>query len=112
MGQIFLAGASYYAKERKTGQAYFFPGIFAERAGAYYAQFGYRLCSRRQWQVGMAQAIFNARKNPKAQEYQNNDPDPFQKGMAPPDPLHFVPFLNHADCSKVSDGASSIANFF
>lgn len=106
-GADVLAGASYYAKERKTGHAYFFPGVFAERAGVYYAQIGYDV-ARKGMATWYAQAIQNARKNPKAQEFHNTDPDPFLRGMTPPDPLHFIPFLNHADCSKISDGASSI----
>lgn len=106
-GADILAGAAYYAKERKEGYALFFPGIFAERAGAYYKRYGYE--SARQ---GMAkwyeQAILNARKNPKAQEYHNTSPDLFALGMTPPDPEKFIPYLNPYDCSKISDGASSL----
>lgn len=106
-GSDVLAGASYYKGERKTGHAYFFPGIFAERAGAYYQRYGYD-----NTRPGMAKwyelAILNARKNPKAQEYHNSSPNLFQLGMTPPNPKRFVPFLNYFDCSKVSDGASSI----
>ena len=29
-------------------------------------------------------------------------------GMTPPDPVHFLPHLNYYDCSKVTDGASSL----
>ncbi len=106
-GADVLAGAAYYHKERKTGHAYFFPGIFAERARAYYERYGYPETRR-----GMAKwyenAILNARKNPKAQEYHNSSPDLFELGMTPPDPQNFVPYLNYYDCSKVSDGASSL----
>lgn len=106
-GADVLAGASYYNKERKEGLAYFFPGIFAERAGAYYKRYGYETARR-----GMAKwyelAILNARKNPKAQEYHNSSEDLFALGMTKPDPDHFIPFLNYYDCSKVSDGASSL----
>lgn len=106
-GADVLAGAAYYHKERKEGHAFFFPGIFAERAGAYYAKYGYEMARE-----GMAkwyeQAILNARKNPKAQEFQNTSPDLFALGMTKPDPEKFVPHLNHYDCSKVSDGASSL----
>lgn len=107
-GSDVLAGASYYKGERKSGHAYFFPGIFSDRAGAYYKRYGYDNV-----RPGMAKwyelAIMNARKNPKAQEYHNSSPDLFQLGMTPPNPKRFVPFLNYYDCSKVSDGASSIA---
>ena len=106
-GADVLSGASYYDKERKQGHAFFFPGIFAERAGAYYNQYGYEPT-----RSGMAHwyqmAIENARKNPKAQEYHNITPNLIEKGMTPPDPKRFLPHLNHFDCSKVSDGASAI----
>lgn len=106
-GADVLAGAAYYNKERKEGQAFFFPGIFAERAGAYYAKYGYDKA-----RAGMAkwyeQSILNARKNPKAQEYHNTSEDLFALGMSKPDPARFIPYLNHYDCSKVSDGASSL----
>ncbi len=106
-GADLLAGAAYYKGERKAGHAYFFPGIFAERAGAYYQRFGYENARR-----GMAKwyelAILNARKNPKAQENHNTYPDLFQRGMTAPDPLRFIPHLNYYDCSKVTDGASSL----
>jgi acetyl-CoA C-acetyltransferase len=54
------------------------------------------------------QAILNARKNPKAQEYHNTSSDLFSRGMSPPDPDRFIPYLNYYDCSKVTDGASSL----
>lgn len=106
-GADVLAGAAYYKKERKDGFAYFFPGIFAKRAGAYYEKYGYENTRK-----GMAkwyeQSILNARKNSKAQEYHNSSPDLFALGMTPPAPEKFVPYLNYFDCSKVSDGASSL----
>lgn len=106
-GADILAGAAYYAGERKNGEAFFFPGIFAERAGAYYQAYGYDEARR-----GMAkwyeQSILNARKNPKAQEYQNTTADLFGLAMAKPDPAKFVPNLNQCDCSKVTDGATSL----
>lgn len=107
-GADVLAGASYYQKERKTGHAFFFPGVFAERANAYYNKVGYDLVrpALAKW---YEQAILNARKNPKAQEYHNTSKDLFSLGMSPPDPDRFIPYLNHYDCSKVTDGASSIA---
>lgn len=109
-GADVLAGASYYSKERKKGYAHFFPGIFATRAGAYYDRYGYEETRR-----GMAkwyeQSIKNARQNPKAQEYDNKVEDLFALGLTPPNPKRFVPHLNPTDCSKVSDGASSIGIF-
>jgi acetyl-CoA C-acetyltransferase len=106
-GADVLAGAGHYSKERKAGHAYFFPGVFAERANAYYQKYGYDYA-----RSGMAKwyelSILNARKNPKAQEYQNTSKDLFALGMTAPDPERFIPYLNHYDCSKVSDGASSI----
>lgn len=109
-GADVLAGAAFYKKERKNGFAYFFPGIFALRAGAYYEKYGYELARK-----GMAgwyeQSILNARKNIRAQEYHNTAENLFEKGMTPPSLEKFVPYLNYFDCSKVSDGASSLALF-
>lgn len=109
-GADILAGASYYDGERKQGKAFFFPGIFAERAGAYYAKYGEEL-ARRAMAKWYEQSILNARKNPKAQEYENTVSDLLALGMTPPNPKQFVPYLNLYDCSKVSDGASSLAIF-
>lgn len=106
-GADVLAGAAYYAKERKEGGAYFFPGIFAARAGAYFAKYGEK-STREAMAKWYEQSILNARKNPKAQEYHNTAKDLLALGMTPPDPQRFVPYLNLYDCSKVSDGASSL----
>lgn len=106
-GSDVLAGASYYQKERKDGQAFFFPGIFAERAGAYYKKYGYEK-TRQAMAKWYENSILNARKNPKAQEYENTSKDLLKLGMTPSDPERFVPYLNLYDCSKVSDGASSL----
>lgn len=106
-GADVLAGAAYYAQERKNGDAFFFPGIFAKRAGAYFEKYGEKVA-----RPGMAkwyeQSILNARKNPKAQEYENTTKDLIALGMTKPDPVKFIPYLNLYDCSKVSDGASSL----
>jgi len=106
-GADVLAGAGYYSKERKAGAAFFFPNLFSERAGAYYDSYGYD-----QTRQGMAkwyeQSILNARKNPKAQEFHNQSLDLFALGMTAPNPEQFVPYLNQYDCSKVTDGASSL----
>lgn len=109
-GADVLAGAAYYNKERKEGQSFFFPGIFAERAGAYYERYGYEY-ARQAMARWYEQSILNARENPKAQEYANKTVDLLALGMSKPDPVHFVPNLNHYDCSKVSDGAASIGLF-
>jgi acetyl-CoA C-acetyltransferase len=106
-GADILAGAAYYQKERKNGQAFFFPGIFAERAGAYYEKHGYDE-ARKAMARWYENSILNARKNPKAQEFHNTSPDLLKLGMTKPDPAKFIPYLNSYDCSKVSDGASSI----
>ena len=106
-GADILAGAAYHAGERKEGHAYFFPGIFSERAGACYERYGYN--NMRQ---GMARwfenAIENARKNPNAQEFHNTKDNLFELGMVKPNGKRFVDHLNLFDCSKVSDGASSL----
>jgi acetyl-CoA C-acetyltransferase/acetyl-CoA acyltransferase len=106
-GADVLAGAAYYCKERKNGYAHFFPGLFALRAAAYYDKNGYAVTRQ-----GMAkwyeQAILNARSNPKAQEYHNAVKNLLEYAMEPPNPDKFIPHLNYADCSKISDGASSL----
>lgn len=106
-GADILAGAAYYQRERKEGCAFFFPGIFAMRAGAYFKAFGESV-ARPAMAKWYEQSILNARKNPKAQEYQNTSKDLLTLGMSPPDPKKFIPYLNQYDCSKVSDGASSL----
>ena len=102
-----LAGAGYFNGERKQGHAYFFPGTFSDRAGAYGERYGKDLARQ-----GMAkwyeQSILNARRNPKAQEYHNTAQNLLQLGLTPPDGRKFVAHLNLYDCSKVSDGASSL----
>lgn len=106
-GADVLAGAAYYNSERKNGQAFFFPGIFSERAGAYFDKYGQEL-PRRAMAKWYEQAILNARKNPKAQEYHNETANLMELAMTSPNPKTFVPYLNLFDCSKVSDGASSL----
>jgi acetyl-CoA C-acetyltransferase/acetyl-CoA acyltransferase len=106
-GADVLAGAGYYHGERKSGHAFFFPGIFSDRAGTYLKKYGQdqtRKAMARWYEI----SILNARKNPKAQEYHNSTQDLFLLGMTPPDPKAFLPYLNLYDCSKVSDGASSL----
>ena len=102
-----LAGAGWY-KERKEGHAYFFPGKFSDRAGAYYEKWGEENARK-----GMARwfvnAVENARLCPTAQEHHNKAGDLNALGMMKPNGKFFVDNLNLYDCSKVSDGASAIA---
>jgi len=106
-GADILAGAGYIKGERKQGHAYFFPGVFSSRAGAYFEKYG-----REYTRKGMAKwyenAILNARLTPKAQEYHNKTENLFEAALQPPNPKSFVENLNFYDCSKVSDGASSL----
>jgi len=106
-GADILAGAGWYPK-RKNGHAYFFPGQFSDRAGAYYERYG-----KEKARKGMARwyknAIVNARLDPTAQEYQNTHPDPEALALkTEPNGRSFVDNLTIFDCSKVSDGASGI----
>jgi len=103
----FLAGAGYYAGERKDGPAYFFPGKFSERAGAYAAKVGAEP-ARSAMARWYRNAVENARLNPAAQEYHNTVQDLFAQGLTPPSPGTFTEHLNLFDCSKVSDGAAAI----
>lgn len=107
-GADILAGAAYYKKERKDGHAFFFPGIFSERAGAYFDKYDAKV-TRQAMARWYEQSILNARQCPKAQEYHNTTEDLLSLGMTPPNPKAFLPNLNLFDCSKVSDGASSLA---
>lgn len=106
-GADILAGAGWF-QERKSGHAYFFPGKFSDRAGAYFEKYG-----REKTRKGMARwfrnAIENARLCPTAQEYHNTVKDLDALGLSEPTPKAFVDHLNVYDCSKVSDGASAIA---
>ena len=106
-GADILAAAGW-AKERKDGHAYFFPGKFSDRAGAYYAKFG-KEKTRKAMAKWFVNAIENARLCPTAQEFHNATKDLEALGMMEPNPKGFVDNLNVFDCSKVSDGASSIA---
>ncbi len=106
-GADVLAGAGWF-QERKAGHAYYFPGKFSDRAGAYYKKIG-----REKARKGMARwfrnAIENARLCPTAQEYQNTVEDLEALAMTEPNPKKFLENLTVFDCSKVSDGASAIA---
>lgn len=106
-GADILAHAGWF-KKRKDGHAYFFPGQFSDRAGAYFNKYG-----REKTRLGMARwyrnAIENARLCPTAQEYSNTTVDLDAQGLTEPTPKSFTDNLNVFDCSKVSDGASAIA---
>jgi acetyl-CoA acetyltransferase len=105
-GADILAGAGWF-KERKNGPAYFFPGLFSRRAGAYFEKFG-REKTRKAFAVWYKNAIENARLCPTSQEYENKCQDLIRLALEEPDPERFTDFLNVYDCSKVSDGASAI----
>lgn len=106
-GADILAAAGW-AKDRKKGHAYYFPGKFSDRAKAYQEKFGKEKPreAMAQWYIN---AIENARLCPTAQEYHNASDDLLGCGMMNPNPRGFVDSLNVFDCSKVSDGASAIA---
>lgn len=106
-GADVLAGAGWYQK-RKNGHAHFFPGQFSDRAGAYYEKYGFEY-TREGMGRWFRNAIENARLCPTAQEYENKVPDldALYKKLKPRGGA-FVDNLNVLDCSKVSDGASSI----
>ncbi len=106
-GADILAGAGWYQK-RKNGHAYFFPGQFSDRAGAYYEKYGYDY-ARKGMGRWFRNAIENARLCPTAQEFENKveDLDALYNKMKP-NGAGFVDNLNVLDCSKVSDGASAI----
>lgn len=106
-GADILAGAGWY-QERKNGHAYYFPGQFSNRAGAYFEKYG-RDKARRGFARWFRNAVENARLCPTAQEHHNKVEDLEALGMMEPNPRAFVDHLNVFDCSKVSDGGSAIA---
>ena len=106
-GADVLAGAGWY-QDRKEGHAYFFPGQFSDRAGAYFEKVG-RDRARKGLATWFKNAIENARLCETAQEYHNTTPNLIETGLIEPNPRSFTEHLNVFDCSKVSDGASGIA---
>lgn len=106
-GADILAGAGWFQR-RKDGQAYFFPGQFSDRAGAYFEKVG-RDKARKAFARWYRNAIENARLCPTAQEFDNKTADLEAQGLMEPSPRSFTDHLNVFDCSKVSDGASAIA---
>ena len=107
-GADILAGAGWY-QNRKAGHAYFFPGQFSDRAGAYYEKVGYdrARAGMKRW---FRNAMENARLDETAQEHHNKvaDLDALYDKLKP-NGAAFVDNLSVLDCSKVSDGASAIA---
>jgi acetyl-CoA C-acetyltransferase/acetyl-CoA acyltransferase len=106
-GADILATAGWN-QERRTGHAYFFPGKFSDRAGAYYEKYG-RERTRKAMARWYRNAIENARLCPTAQEFENRTADLEAVALGEPNPSSFVDHLTVFDCSKVSDGASAIA---
>ncbi len=106
-GADYLAAAGWYSGERKNGHAYFFPDKFSQRAGACFKKFGHDKirAGMAQWYVN---AIENARKNPRAQEFHNKNPELYATGMSAPIPKAFCECINVFDCSKVSDGGAAL----
>ncbi|NCC72629.1 MAG: 3-ketoacyl-CoA thiolase, partial [Sphingobacteriia bacterium] len=106
-GADVLAGAGWFGR-RKNGHAYFFPGQFSDRAGAYYEKYG-KDYTRKGFARWYRNAIENARLCPTAQEFHNTNPDPEGTSYKmEPNGKNFVDHLNVLDCSKVSDAASAI----
>ena len=106
-GADILAGAGHFAGERKDGHAYFFPAKFSDRAGAYQEKYGFEKTwtAMGRW---YEQAISNARRNPKAQEFENETQDLFGAHQSmKPNGRSFCDHINILDCSKVSDGAAA-----
>ncbi len=106
-GADILAGAGWYAGERKTGHTYFFPQKFSERAGAYGAAYGVE-ATRLAMAHWYAAAIRHARRNPLAQEHFNRTEDLVAQGLTPPNGATFCDHINLWHCSKVSDGAAAV----
>lgn len=106
-GADILASAGWF-QNRKAGHAYFFPGQFSDRAGAYFAKYG-RESTRKGLARWYRNAIENARLCPTAQEHENAATDLEKQALSEPNPKAFTDYLNYFDCSKVSDGASAIA---
>ncbi len=106
-GADILAGAGWFPR-RKEGHAYFFPGQFSDRAGAYFQKIG-REKARKAMAKWFRNAVENARLCPTAQEFENKVADLEALGLMEPNPKSFTEHINVFDCSKVSDGASSIA---
>ena len=106
-GADILAGAGWYQR-RKQGHAYFFPGQFSDRAGAYFEKVG-RDKARKAFARWYKNAIENARLCPTAQEFDNKVVDLEAQAALEPNPRSFTDHLNVFYCSRVSDCALAIA---
>jgi acetyl-CoA C-acetyltransferase/acetyl-CoA acyltransferase len=106
-GADILATAGWW-KNRKEGDAHFFPGQFSKRAGAYYNKYG-KDYTRKAMIKWYRNAIENARLDPTAQEFHNTNPNLEETASVEPNGEVFVDNLTVYDCSKVSDAASSLA---
>lgn len=109
-GADVLAGAAHYSSMRKSGHAHFFPGLFDDRAKAYFDAHG-KDRTRKAFAKWYEKAILAARTNPKSQEHFNTNPNLYDFALTPPNPETFLPHLTITDCSKVSDGAAAIGLF-
>ncbi|MBN1272868.1 MAG: 3-ketoacyl-CoA thiolase [Candidatus Aminicenantes bacterium] len=106
-GADILAGAGWF-QDRKNGHAYYFPGKFSDRAGAYFEKYG-RDLTRKAFARWYRNAVENARLCPTAQEFHNTTKDLEGLALTEPNPKVFCEHLNVFDCSKVSDAGSGIA---
>ena len=100
-----LAMASYYPEE--GGKGYSFPGLYAEYAKGYMAEYGYSTDELADTLAYITcKAHKNAMANPLAQmhvEYTND----FAKAVSDKNPIIAAP-LKLSDCSLVSDGAAAL----
>lgn len=100
-----LAMASYYPEE--GGKGYSFPGLYAEYAKGYMAEYG---CSEEEMADTLAhitcKAHKNAMANPLAQMHVEYTHD-FAKNISDKNPMIAQP-LKLSDCSLVSDGAAAL----
>ncbi|MDF2519916.1 MAG: Propanoyl-CoA C-acyltransferase [Clostridia bacterium] len=100
-----LAMASYYPEE--GGKGYSFPGLYAEYAKGYMAEYGY---SEEELADTLAyitcKAHKNAMANPLAQMHMEFTHD-FAKQISDKNPM-IAPPLKLSDCSLVSDGAAAV----
>ena len=107
MEPIFWQALPIIEKRERRAMLFSFRESLPKRAGVYFREYGEEK-SRRALAKWYENAIVNARKYPLAQEYHNTTSDLIRLGMTPPNPEQFLPYLNLFDCSKITDGASSL----